>query len=233
MLTTAFKKRSYKKELIDLGEPHYTAQEYDDCLEKLGAVGRWLGGDRATKKAFSSVHAHSILDVGCGGGFTAKLLSKKFKKSTVLGIDMSRKAIDFCLKRHPNDNSKLRFEYHENKGITLKPKSVDVITSTLVCHHMDDSELVDFLKQAQQVAKKEVIINDLHRHPLAYFFYYLTAPLLFKNRLISQDGLLSIKRAFIKSDWQNYLKQADISPENYQITWYFPFRYIVKIQCNL
>lgn len=227
-----FKQRSYQKELIDLGEPHYTPEEYDDCLEKLGAVGRWLGGDRATKKAFAGTLPDSILDVGCGGGFTARLLSEQFDQSHVVGIDMSEKAIEFCHRRHPQDKSNLHFEHHINKGLLAQDKSVDVVTSTLVCHHMDDDELVDFLLQARRVARKEVIINDLHRHPIAYCFYFLMAPLLFRNRLISRDGLLSIKRAFIKSDWHKFLQKAGIHHEDYQIRWFFPFRYIVRFKCN-
>jgi len=49
----SFKNRSYQKELIDLGDEYYSEEEYFDCLEKLGAVGRLLGGDRATLKSFS------------------------------------------------------------------------------------------------------------------------------------------------------------------------------------
>ncbi len=58
------------------------------------------------------------------------------------------------------------------------------------------------------------------------------APVLFRNRLISQDGLLSIKRAFVRSDWQHYLQRAGVNPTHYSIKWYFPFRYIVRIQCS-
>lgn len=227
-----YKQRNYDKELIDLGEQYYTADEYTDCLEKLGAVGRLLGGDRATLKGFSTVTPTSILDVGCGGGFTVKLLSEKFKHCQVLGIDMSSKAIDFCLQHHSGKNPNQIFKHHADKGIKASKNTVDVVTSTLVCHHMNDLELVEFLQQAQQVARKQIIINDLHRHPIAYFFYFFMAPVLFRNRLISKDGLLSIKRAFTRADWKNYLQQAGFQPEQYQISWHFPFRYIVRIQCN-
>ncbi|MCW8931262.1 MAG: methyltransferase domain-containing protein [Gammaproteobacteria bacterium] len=227
-----FKQRSYEKELIDLGEPNYTPEEYNDCLEKLGSVGRLLGGDRATLKGFSNLNPYSILDVGCGGGFTVNLLSKKFTQCTVTGIDMSEKAINFCHTRHRKENRQIHFKHHANKGIIADENSVDIITTTLVCHHMNDEELVEFLKQAKSVAKQEVIINDLHRHPIAYFFYFFMAPVLFRNRLISKDGLLSIKRGFIHSEWKKYLKLAGLQKNDYKISWYFPFRYIVRIQCN-
>jgi 2-polyprenyl-3-methyl-5-hydroxy-6-metoxy-1,4-benzoquinol methylase len=228
-----FKQRSYKKEMIDLGETHYTPEEYEDFLEKLGDVGRWLGGDHAIKKGFEHVQPKSIVDVGCGGGFTAKLLSDQFHYARVLGIDMSEKAIDFCQQRHSDNNPNLHFEHHEYKGLNFADNSFDVVTATLVCHHMNDDELVDFLQQAKRVARQEVIINDMHRHPVPYIFYFCTAPFLFRNRLITKDGLLSIKRAFKKTDWERYLQKAGIQPDAYQIRWFFPsYRYIVRFKSS-
>ena len=36
-------KRTTKPELIDLGPKYYSDQEYQDCLRRLGQIGRWLG----------------------------------------------------------------------------------------------------------------------------------------------------------------------------------------------
>ncbi len=73
---------------------------------------------------------------------------------------MSKKPLIFAI----NDtikSPKLNFKHHINKGIEAPDNSVDIVTSTLVCHHMNDDELVEFLDQAQRVAKHEVIINDV------------------------------------------------------------------------
>ena len=86
---------------------------------------------------------------------------------------------------------------------------------------MTNSELHVFLRQAINTAKDRVIINDLHRQPIAYGFYYLFSSRLFNNRLITHDGLISIKRGFKRSEWQDLLKQVGI--KNYKIKWRFPF----------
>ena len=45
--------RSQEKEWIDFGLTHYNVDEYQDCLFKMDRVGRFLGGDAATLKAFN------------------------------------------------------------------------------------------------------------------------------------------------------------------------------------
>lgn len=221
------KKRSYEKELIDLGSDFYTKEEYDDCLKQLGRVGKLLLGNRAALHAFDQLDRSpkSILDVGCGGGSFTRLLALKYLDATVTGIDFSACAISYAQKQKPIKN--LKFEVPLTLELEKPPKSVDVITTTLVCHHMNDEELIDFLKRAKKIAIKSIIINDLHRHPLAYLSYLLIAPFAFRNRLITHDGLLSIRRSFIKKEWVSYLEKAGI--ENYTIKWKFPFRWIITI----
>jgi len=221
--------RSNEKELIDMGSEFYTPEEYDDCLKKLGAVGRFLGGNAAILSAFNKLKNEpaSILDVGCGGGYFTRLLAYKYPKAKIIGIDYSSKAIEHAKRNKSLPN--LSFEVPKTLELNAREKSFDVVTATLVCHHMSDSELVDFLKRAAITARKAIIINDLHRHPVAYFTYFIIARPLFRNRLITHDGLLSIKRSFIKKEWISYLQKAGFKQDQYTIKWKLPFRWIITI----
>ncbi len=225
-------RRSEDKEFIDLGPEFYTREEYSDCLKKLGSVGRVLGGNIATLSAFRGLKDQpaSILDVGCGGGDFTRVLAKKYPLAEVVGIDFSKAAIEYA-KEHPQNVKlpNLTFNVPETLELKSPPKSYDVVTATLVCHHMSDQELVDFLKRAACVARKAVILNDLHRHHLAYYSYFILNPILFRNRLITHDGLLSIKRSFLKKDWISYMLQAGFKEYQYTIKWKFPFRWIITI----
>ena len=71
--------------------------------------------------------------------------------------------------------------------------------------------------------EQAVIINELHRHYLSHILYKFISPLFFKNRLIIHDGLISIRRGFIRSEWKLLLQKAGI--ENYELKWRFPFRW--------
>ena len=222
-----FDKRSTELELIDLGPSYYSKEEYDDCLNKLDQVGEYLGGDNATFKALEALpfSPQSILDVGCGGGGFTQKLGDRFKNGEVKGIEISSQAIEHA-KKH-NHCKNVTYELVDLKDVP--PKSFDVVISTLVCHHLSDDELISFIHECLRIAKRKVIINDLHRHPLAWLGYSLAAPILFRNRLITSDGLLSIKRAFKAQDWKHYLSKLKIDGN---LSWHWPFRWILTIEAE-
>lgn len=228
-------KRSYQPELIDLGPEFYTQQEYCDCLHQLARIGRLLGGDQATLKQFSSIsNIQSILDVGCGGGqFTLKM-AQKFPEAQVTGIDICPQAIEFALNRKAEAKlENVFFEQPLTKELNYPDRFFDVVTATLVCHHMDDVNLIEFLKKSCQIAAKKVVINDLHRHWLAYQGFSFLAKPLFSNRLIFHDGRLSIKKGFKKADWISYLQAANIPLHLCSIKWHWAFRWTVSIDTHL
>jgi 2-polyprenyl-3-methyl-5-hydroxy-6-metoxy-1,4-benzoquinol methylase len=223
-------KRSFNQELLDLGPSYYTQEEYEDCLKQLSRIGRFLGGNKATLQTFSKLpKPHTILEVGCGGGEFALQLAKQFPQAHVVGIDISSDAIAFAKKRLQETSLKnVRFDV-SSSTLPFPPNSFDVVTSTLVCHHLTDEQLIEFLKNSYQIAKIGMIINDLHRHWLASWGFALIARIFFRNRLIMHDGLLSIKRAFKRQDWIDYLQAAEIPLEHCSITWHWAFRWVISI----
>lgn len=230
------KYRSKQLEIIDHGPEAYTKKEYDDCLEKLDAIGRWLGGDRATLNRLKTIdNVNSILDVGCGGGQFAIRLAKLYPQTQVLGIDLNPYAIAFAKNKLSLEKEKLRnicFETREEKELKEPSKSFDIVLATLVCHHIPDRDLPKFISDACRVAKKKVILNDLHRHPLALLAFKIISPIFFHNRLIIHDGALSIRRSFTYKEWVAYLNKAGIPKSRYRIKWDWAFRWIVEIDCE-
>lgn len=227
------KARSHEKELIDLGPSQYTLKEYENCLKQLGRIGKFLGGDRATFHAIDRLMQlpQTILDVGCGGGAFTMNLARRYPQAKVTGIDISEQAINYANKQLANQLAitNLTFQLTDQSTLSYHANQFDLVTATLVCHHLTDKELIAFLKQSVHIAKSAVILNDLHRHPLASMSFCVAAPLFFRNRLIWHDGLLSIKRSFKRNDWMRYLQDADIDPKRVSLTWHWPFRWILSI----
>ena len=223
--------RSYELELMDLGSSHYSEDEYEECLHQLGRIGRILGGNRATLNTFRKLPPpRTILDVGCGGGHFTLELAKQYPEADVIGIDISSQAIEFAQKRLQESSlNNVEFTLAPSEKLSYPPNSFENVTATLVCHHLSDDALIDFLKRAYQIATKSIILNDLHRHWIASSAFSLIAKPLFRNRLIVNDGLLSIKRAFKKDDWISYLKAADIPLNECSITWHWAFRWVLCI----
>ena len=228
-------KRTTKPELIDLGPKYYSDQEYQDCLRRLGQIGRWLGGNRATLLALKSLTTppQSILDVGCGGGLFAYHLARQFPSAVVKGIDINPHAISYAKqhdvnRKHPPQNLSFEIRSLEDE----LPKSYDIVIASLLCHHFSDSQMIEFIAQACNIAKKRVIINDLHRHCLAHALFRLASPIFFRNRLIQHDGLVSISKGFRHRELQEILNMAGIKSQNYSIEWRWAFRWLIAIDCG-
>ena len=77
-----------------------------------------------------------------------------------------------------------------------------------------------------------MIINDLHRHPLALLLFKMTSPILFPNRLVQHDGLVSIRKAFTHDELIALLQQSGLKPSQYAIKWKWAFRWLVEMNCD-
>ena len=220
--------RSSEKELLDLGSDFYTPEEYEHCMKMLFRVNKLFGFFSSTVRTLRKFPKNSsVLDVGCGGGLFLLHLSQYFPNMQLVGSDISSEAIDVANqeltvweKTYSTDNVSFKLQ-----SLELSENTVDIVLTTLVCHHLNDEEIIKFLQQNLRCARNAVIINDLHRHSLAHWFYGLISPILFRNRLITHDGLISIRRGFKRVEWRLLLQKAGIN--HYQIKWCFPFRWRV------
>lgn len=221
--------RSQEKELLDLGADHYTSKEYEHCMRMLFRVNQLFGYFYSTVKILKSLPKKiTLLDIGCGGGLFLLHLSQYFPSMQFKGIDISTEAINLANKdlltwKKSREIHNVSFQLQDQSNLALVENSVDVVLTTLVCHHLSDDELIDFLKNTLNGSRIMVIIHDLHRHIMAQWLFACLSPLLFRNRLITHDGLISIRRGFIRSEWQTLLKKAGI--HHYKLTWCFPFRW--------
>jgi hypothetical protein len=104
---------------------------------------------------------------------------------------------------------------------------VDITTCTLFTHHFTDSELVQLLKGLKTKSNLAIIINDLHRNPIAYHSIKLLTKLFSKSPMVQNDGPLSVLRAFARADWERIFEEADI--RDFQLSWHWAFRWQVII----
>lgn len=210
------KNRSHKKELLDLGPSYYSEREYKECLEKLATINKLLGIRRDSLRLIRQIKPKSILDVGCGGGQFLTHVAKLAPEISCRGIDISEEAIQFARR---NTYKNLHF------AKTDKLENADLIFATLVCHHMTDEELLTFVKEAYEKAGSALIIHDLERSFAFSLLFRMLAPLLFRSRLITNDGLISIERGFIRDDFKRIVRE--VKSDHAQISWRFPFRWEV------
>ena len=229
----SMKERSYEKELLDQDDI-----PFDDILvnlRELNMVNTLLGGHKITCKGvdfflqkIQGDETLTIAEIGCGGGDNLLAIDNFFqvKKQPValIGVDIKTECIQYAQQHKPANSIWICSDYRETIWPGKKP---DIIFSSLFCHHFTDEELVMQLTWLKENSRLGFFINDLHRHPAAYYSIKLLTRILSRSYLVKNDAPLSVMRGFKKRDWIKLLSAAGIS--NYQIKWQWAFRYLVCV----
>tara|TARA_B100001057_G_scaffold122321_1_gene121146 strand:- start:611 stop:1333 length:723 start_codon:yes stop_codon:yes gene_type:complete len=222
--------RSSEKEIMD----DFTIKGvlFRDTLDKLEIINRLLGGNKVTIKGLKELLKNqskdktiTIVDLGCGHGDILRDIAEFGKKNNytfrLLGIDANIAAIAYA-KELSKEYSELSFKAIDIFSDDFKKISYDIVLCTLFLHHFKNNELISFLKTTIEKATIGVVVNDLHRHKLAYYLFKLIG-FFVKNKMVREDGLTSILRAFKKKDLENISKQIKVY---FSIQWKWAFRYL-------
>ena len=224
--------RSYKKELLDQDDIPFA--DIQQNMKELNTINTYLGGHRITIAGVQSLLTKHIADnpiciceIGCGGGDNLKAISNYCisKNITVkfIGIDIKHECVAFAKQQYPDLNATwITNDYQKADFENYKP---DIIFSSLFCHHFKEEELITMLQWMKKNAATGFFINDLHRHPLAYYSIKWITSLFSTSYLVKNDAPLSVARGFIKKEWNVIFKTAGIS--NFSIKWKWAFRYLV------
>lgn len=230
-----FKNRSYKKELLD--EENIPRDLLFQNLRELELVNIWLGGLQITlaglktalKRSGKSERAFKVADIGCGGGDALRAMARYTAKNDLqgsfIGIDLKSDCIDYA-ERTCAAYPSVSFIESDFREAIRKDPSITHVHAALFCHHLDDSELVELFRFCRE-EKKTLIINDLQRHPLAYYSIWAITRLLRGSKLVKNDAPLSVLRGFKKKELRAYLEEAGI--KNYSLRWKWAFRYLIIV----
>ncbi|WP_158839845.1 methyltransferase domain-containing protein [Polaribacter sp. L3A8] len=223
------KNRTEKEELMD--DFSIGGDLLRDTLDKLENINRYLGGNLVTLNSLKKVLKNhpkeqelTIVDIGCGHGDilrdVAKFGRKKGYKMSLLGVDANPTAIAYA-----NELStkfpELSFKTEDIFSDTFKNRKFDVVLATLFLHHFKEEQLVSFLGDTLKQTKIAILVNDLHRHKLAYYLFMLLS-LFIKNKMIIEDGLTSVLRGFKRKDLERISQKLKVEP---QISWKWAFRF--------
>jgi 2-polyprenyl-3-methyl-5-hydroxy-6-metoxy-1,4-benzoquinol methylase len=204
---------------------------YSEVLRDLAQVNRITLAARPTLSFLDRVVAGrprlKLLDVGYGHGDMlrriARWASRRNIAAELVGIDLNPKSAAVAEAVTPPG---MTIAYRTGDYQDLAGEAFDVILSSLVTHHMTDTELLRFLCFMEDEAERGWLVNDLHRHRFPYLGYPLLARLMGWHRIVRQDGQLSIARAFRPADWQHLLANAAIGEA--RVVRRFPFRLCVE-----
>ncbi len=167
----------------------------------------------------------TLLDVGFGHGdmlrAIARWLQGRGLHAELAGIDLNPRSGPVAAAA---TDPSLGITYHSGRAEALGWQP-DFIISSLVAHHMRDDELVAFIQWMERTARVGWLINDLHRHWLAWAGFRTLAFVFRWHPIVAHDGALSVRRAFTRAELEALLAAAGVQAE---LRWHFPFRWTVE-----
>lgn len=220
--------RSQAAELMD-SEPVGFA-EFSHCLRDLERLNHWSLAGRPTLSWLSRIAPEkspiTILDVGSGRGDMLRRIwgwaARAGKEVVLTGVDLNPLAKQAAEDATPPS---MAIRYETSDVFDLGDEPFDIIVSSLFAHHLEPDALVRFVAWMERTAKVGWFINDLHRHPVPYYFLRSLFATLPFNRIVVHDGPVSVARAFTRRDWDGVIEAAGIDPARVEIRWYAPFRW--------
>ena len=220
--------RSHEIEIMD--DLEISGEVVDQTLRELNTINRLLGGNQISIATFKKMVAdHSkvtLADLGCGGGDIMMAMAawarKKSLDASFIGIDANPNIVAYADK-NSSEYPEIEFQSINILGKDFQSMEVDIIHCCLFTHHFTDEDLINLFRQFKKQSKIGVIINDLHRHPLAYWSIKVLTYLFSKSSMVRNDAAVSVARGFKRKELINILNRAEI--EEYKLTWKWAFRW--------
>ena len=221
--------RSKEEEIMD--DLDMSGDILIDSLDKIATINQFLGGNQLTikgvmqlLKGYPKNKTISIVDLGCGNGDMLRALSKVAKTKgyqfDMLGIDANQATIDYAIELSKNYKD-IKYLKQDVLSAEFKAIEYDIALCTLFLHHFEDEVAFNLVESLEQKSKIGVIVNDLHRHPMAYHLFQLIT-LFVSNHMMKEDGKLSIRKAFKRIDFERFASRLKSKS---QIKWKWAFRY--------
>jgi 2-polyprenyl-3-methyl-5-hydroxy-6-metoxy-1,4-benzoquinol methylase len=230
-----FSTRSYQKELLDredipFADIKQNMQELDFINAKLGGHKITLHGVKTIIKKMKNKNRMneklSILEIGCGGGDNLRVIKNYCEKKNIAvrlsGVDVNPHCIEFARSRKENEG--IEFISSDYKLANPFPKP-DIIFNSLFCHHFTDKEMIEILSWMKEHSGVGFFVNDLHRHPFAYYSIKWLTKLFSRSYLVKNDAPLSVLRGFKRKELEMFNVQCFIF--NAQLKWKWAFRWLL------
>lgn len=209
----------------------------EQTLRELEFINAWLGGNSVTVGGLNKVLPGcppallKIADLGCGGGDMLMLvnaeLAKKKYKTTLTGIDANPNIVEYA-KKNTAPGSEINFKVIDVLSAEFRQHHFDIVLATLFLHHFTSNQLIDLFRHLYRTTRYGIVVNDLHRHPLAYYSIKFLTKLFSKSPMVINDAPLSVHRGFTRAELEEILSAAGIPA--YSLKWKWAFRWQLVIR---
>jgi ubiquinone/menaquinone biosynthesis C-methylase UbiE len=222
-------KRIYVEEMLDAGAG--TDDDVARSLLDLRRINRLLGGTRVVLDALSSSltsgspNKLSLLDVGTGSADIPAAVAGWFRargiESMIVALDLSERNLRVA-RTQLGVSVEVQLIQGDSLNLPFAARSFDFVTASLFLHHFEDADVVRLLADFGRVAKRAVIVNDLVRNLVPYYFSRITGPFLASSFLTRNDGPVSVLRGFTADELKELAERAGL--KRCKVRRFFPYR---------
>jgi len=230
-----FSQRSTEVEVMDdLG---FTGEVMDQTLYEIEVINKWLGGNAVTLGGLHELMKNqdptkeiSIADLGCGRGDMLQLIAGWAKRENrlvrLIGFDANPYIIQ-AAKNNLWNCPNIELVVMNIFSAEFRMLKFDIVIGTLFYHHFSNEQLLSFFLQLKDQVRIGHMINDLHRHNLAFYSIKILTALFSSSSMVKADAPLSVLRAFTKKELVEVLRRADV--KRFSIRWKWAFRWQVLV----
>jgi ubiquinone/menaquinone biosynthesis C-methylase UbiE len=209
----SFKTRADLTEIMDdLTQPDH---EFQAAYRELKVINEKLGGIRAIERFLPHEPDLLMLDVAAGGCDVGDALMES-TACRIVALDVNPDGLKLAKRVLPVAGDALQLPFPD--------KSFDIVMASLFFHHVSDRDSPRVLAEMWRVSRRRVLVNDLHRHAIAYFSFKLLAALFSKSRMVQHDGPVSVRRAFRPDEMLKIAERAGVPARVYRS---FPYRLVL------
>jgi len=169
-----------------------------------------------------------ILDVATGAADIPRAIAtwarRRGRRVEIVALDLGWSALRYA-RRALDGYPEIALVCADARHLPFPRDAFDFVIATEFAHHVEDHELVPLLRRLAELAREAVIINDLRRHPIAYYGFRVLSRLFFRSRLVRHDGPISILRGFTVRECEQLREALGLGA--FSLHRHFPYRLVL------
>lgn len=193
--------RLIEPEILDDQTPERAAPSLADIVR----INRITGGHNILRRTFARLappgDRFTVLDAGAASGDAGMELRRLYPSATVISLDYRIHHL-----RHSDPPCVVADAFH----LPIRAKAVDYVYCGLFLHHFTANQIVALLRAFAACARRHIIINDLERHILPYYFLPATRWILGWDPITVHDGTISVQAGFTRDELADLARAAGL-----------------------